>query len=325
VALYVQDTYEPTSDWTLKGGLRGTYFSRGNFWRFSPRLSVDYNLTSDVQLQAAYGRYHQFLTLETSQLFTAFDTWLMADAGVPPSYSDQVAVGVKAALGSDWQLEVEGYGRTMRGLFEQDPFLPDNAGVPYAERFHFGDGRAYGAEVLLRRQKGTLNGFLSYTLGRTERRFPNVNLSESGEPQYYSPNYDRTHSLTLAANYELTDHWRLTSTFNYNTGKPYTKPKLRYELVNDPFQAPTEARNVLVSPFNNARLPPYHRLDLGVARTGRLFGVADYELQMQVINAYARRNVWFYQYESDSNGTLDRSEVPQIPVPIPNLSLSLTF
>ena len=325
VALYVQDTYEPSSNWPLKGGLRGTYFSRGNFWRFSPRLSVDYDLTSDVQLQAAYGRYHQFLTLETSQLFTAFDTWLMADAGVPPSHSDQVAVGVKAALGADWQLEVEGYGRTMRGLFEQDPFLPDNAGIPYPERFHFGDGRAYGAEVLLRRQKGTLNGFLSYTLGRTERRFPNVNLSESGEPQYYSPNYDRTHSLTLAANYELTDHWRLSSTFNYNTGKPYTEPKLRYELVNDPFQAPTEARNVLVSPFNNARLPPYHRLDLGVARTGRLFGVADYELQMQVINAYARRNVWFYQYESTSNGTLDRSEVPQIPVPIPNLSLSLTF
>ena len=325
VALYVQDTYEPTSAWTLKGGLRGTYFSRGNFWRFSPRLSVDYNLTSSVQLQAAYGRYHQFLTLETSQLFTAFDTWLMADSGVPPSYSDQVAVGLKASLGADWQLEVEGYGRTMRGLFEQDPFLPDNAGVRYAERFHFGDGRAYGAELLIRRQKGTLNGFLSYTLGRTERRFPNVNLSESGEPQYYPPNYDRTHTLTLAANYELTDQWRLTSTFNYNTGKAYTEPKLRYQLVNDPFQPQTEARSVLVSPFNNARLPPYHRLDVGVARTGRLFGVADYEFQVQLINAYSRRNTWFYQYESEPDGTLDRTEVPQIPVPIPNLSLSLTF
>ncbi len=325
VALYVQDTYQPTSAWTLKGGVRGTYFSRGNFWRLAPRLSVDYNLTSDVQLQAAYGRYHQFLTLETSQLFTAFDTWLMANEGVPPSSSDQVALGVKASLGADWQLEVEGYGRTMRDLFEQDPFLPDNAGVPYPERFHFGDGRAYGVEVLLRRKEGTLNGFLSYTLGRTERRFPNINTNESGEPQYYPPNYDRTHSLTLAANYEVTDQWRLTSTFNYNTGKAYTKPKERYELVGDPFQPQVESRNVLVSPFNNARLPAYHRLDLGVARTGRLFGVADYELQVQAINAYSRRNIWFYQYTSESDGTLDRTETPQIPYPIPNLSLSLTF
>jgi hypothetical protein len=82
---------------------------------------------------------------------------------------------------------------------------------------------------------------------------------------------------------------------------------------------------VLVSPFNNARLPDYHRLDLGVARTGRFFGVADYKLQFQVINAYARRNIWFYQYQSEDDGTLDRTEVPQIPVPIPNLALSLTF
>jgi outer membrane cobalamin receptor len=325
VALYAQDTYAPTAAWTLKGGLRGTYFSRGNFWRLSPRLSAEYKLTPSVRLQAAYGRYHQFLTLETSQLFTAFDTWLMADDGVPPSSGDQVALGVNAEFGDAWRLEVEGYGRTMNGLFEQDPFLPDNAGIPYAARFHFGDGRAYGAELLLRRQEGRITGTLSYTLSRTERRFPNVNLSDVGSPQYYVPKFDRTHSLTLTSNYRLTEAWRLTGTFNYNTGQAYTRPTLRYELVNDPFQPRTESRGVLVSPFNNARLPNYHRLDLGVSRSGRFFGIADYELQIQVINAYARRNIWFYQYESESDGTLDRTEVPQIPVPIPNLSFSLTF
>jgi hypothetical protein len=179
--------------------------------------------------------------------------------------------------------------------------------------------------VLLRRQEGPLTGFLSYTLGRTVRRFPNVNLSEDGAPQYYTPKYDRTHSLTLAANYRLSDAWRLSGTFSYNTGQAYTRPELRYELVDDPFQPPTDGRNVLVSPFNNARLPAYHRLDLGVARTGRFFGIADYELQVQVINAYSRRNIWFYQYNTEDDGTLDRTEVPQIPVPIPNLSFTLTF
>ena len=324
VAVYAQDTYEPNGTWTVKGGLRGTYFSSGQFWRLSPRLSVDYNLTSSVQLQAAYGRYHQFLTLETSQIFTAFDNWLMTAGGVPPSYGDQIALGVKADLGNNIQLEVEGYGRTMRDLFEQDPFLPDEAGIPYDERFHFGDGRAYGLEVLLRRKKGDLSGFLSYTLGRTERRFPNINTNEAGEPQYYTPNYDRTHSLTLAANYALTDQWRLTSTFNYNTGKAYTEPRFRYE-VGGPFQSGPEQRNVFVSPFNNARLPAYHRLDVGVARTGQFFDFAEYELQFQVINAYSRRNIWFYQYNTDPDGSIDRTETPQIPVPIPNLSFSLTF
>ncbi len=324
-SVYIQDTYEPTSTWTLEGGLRGTYFSSGNFWRFAPRLSVDYNLTSSVQLQAAYGRYHQFLTLETSQIFTAFDTWLMADQGVSPSYGDQMAVGVKADLGRGIQLEVEGYGRTMRDLFEQDPYLPDNAGVAYADQFRFGDGRAYGLEVLMRRQEGRLNGFLSYTLGRTERRFPNVNTSESGEPQYYPPNYDRTHSLTLTGRYRLTDSWRLTSTFNYNTGSAYTEPSLRFERRHGPGQSGPQGDNVLISAFNAARLPAYHRLDVGVARTGTLFDVADYELQFQVINAYARSNTWFFSFQTEEDGTIERTEVPQIPLPIPNLAFSLTF
>jgi len=324
-AVYVQDTYEPTSSWTLKGGLRGAYFSGGNFWRLSPRLSVDYNLTSSVQLQAAYGRYHQFLTLETSQLFTAFDTWYMSDTGVAPSYGDQVAVGVKASLGRGVQLEVEGYGRTMRDLFQQDPFLADDAGVSYADQFRFGEGRAYGVEVLLRRQEGRLGGFLSYTLGRTERRFPNLNTDENGDPQYYPPNYDRTHSFTLAAKYQLTDAWRLSSTFNYNTGKAYTRPSQRFERSNGPGQSGPQGDNTFLSAFNSARLPAYHRLDVGVARTGQFFGGADYELQFQVINAYARRNVWFYQFPTDPDGTIERAEVPQIPVPIPNLSFSLTF
>jgi hypothetical protein len=327
-ALYVKDTYTPSPNWTLRGGLRATYFSEGNDVRLAPRLSVKHTLTPSVQLQAAYGRYNQFLTLETSQLFTAFDTWLMSDRGVAPSYGDQVALGVNARLGGAWRLEVEGFGRTMRDLFERDPFLPDVAGVPYAERFHIGDGRAYGMEVLLRRPEGRLNGFVSYTLSRTERRFPNVNESETGTPRYYPPNYDRTHDLTIAVNYHLTDHWRVSGTFNYATGRPYTRPEQRYEFVDSPFSFSPGAggtENVLVSPFNKARLPPYHRLDLGVARTGRFFGIADYELQLQAINAYSRRNIWFYQYETESDGTLSRSETPQIPIPVPNVSFSLTF
>ncbi|WP_272505844.1 TonB-dependent receptor [Salinibacter ruber] len=327
-ALYLKDTYTPTSDWTIRGGLRATYFSEGDYLRLAPRLSVEHDLTSSVQLQAAYGRYHQFLTLETSQLFTAFDSWLMTDEGLLPSYGDQIALGVNAQLGDAWRLEVEGYARTMRDLFELDPFLPDPAGVPYADRFQVGDGRAYGTEVLIRRPEGRLNGFLSYTLSRTERRFPNINRSEGGTPQYYPPNFDRTHELTLALNYHLTDQWRVSGTFNYATGQAYTRPEQRYELVDSPFSFSPGvggAQNVLVSPFNNARLPPYHRLDVGVARTGQFFGIAEYELQLQAINAYARRNVWFYQFENESDGTLDRNVTPQIPISVPNVSFSLTF
>ena len=322
---YVQDAYSPTDDWTFTAGLRASHFASGNFWRIEARLSVDYALTPSVRLQTAYGRYHQYLTLETSQLFTGFDTWLTTDEGVPPAYGDQFVAGIKTQPLPGWDLNVEAYARTMRDLFERDPFLPDVAGVPYAETFRFGRGRAYGGELLLRRNTGRLSGFLGYTLGRTERRFPQVNVSSSGTPQFYVPKYDRTHDLNLVLNYRLNDAWKLSSVFNYATGQAYTQPTFRYSLPNDPFQSSSVSRDVLISPFNGERLPAYHRLDIGATRTGRFFGVADYQFQVQLINAYSRRNIWFYFFEFEDDGSVTREEVPQIPVPIPNLSFSLTF
>ena len=82
---------------------------------------------------------------------------------------------------------------------------------------------------------------------------------------------------------------------------------------------------ILTPGYNNARLPAYHRLDVGLTRRGRFFGLADYMLQFQVLNAYARRNLWFYFFEFEREGTVKRNEVPQIPIPLPNLSFTLRF
>lgn len=325
LALFVQDTYRPTDLWRIRGGLRGTYFDQGNFWRLEPRLSVAYDLTPSLRLQAAYGRYYQFLTLETSELFTGFDSWLMTDDGVPPAFGDQWAVGVQTQWNSGWEVESEAYIRTMRDLFEQDPFLPDLSGLPYNETFRFGRGIAYGNEWIIRRNEGPVTGFVAYTLSRTERQFPDVNVNPQGQPNFYVPKFDRTHDLDVVLNYNLSDRWRATATFNYATGQPYTNPQFRYSLQDDPLQSDVSTRDVLVSPFNNDRLPAYHRLDLGVQRTGRFFGVADMELQFQLINAYGRENIWFYLFEFEDDGSVTRNTIPQIPVPLPNVALTLTF
>jgi hypothetical protein len=155
-------------------------------------------------------------------------------------------------------------------------------------------------------------------LGYTKRRFPNINNFE-----FFPPKYDRRHEMNVVVNFELTSRWRLTSVFNLASGQAYTEPSAQYKLIGNPIG--TEVRDVLVSPFNAARLPAYHRLDVGVSRLGRFFKIADSELQVQLINAYARRNVWFYFFEFDDDNTVKRNEIPQIPVPIPNISFTLRF
>ncbi|MEM1128210.1 MAG: TonB-dependent receptor [Bacteroidota bacterium] len=324
---YIQDQYQPTPQWTVTAGLRSTFFSEGDYFRLEPRLSVEHRPTEAVRIQAGYGRYYQFLTLITSQVFSAFDVWLTTDEGVPPAYGDQFVFGVKTALTPSVNVDVEGYYRTMEELFELDPFLPDAAGLDYNQLFHFGDGFAYGSEVLLEKTDGRLNGFLGYTFGVTKRRFPNLN-----DGLFYIPKYDRTHDLSLVANYDLASNWRFTAAFQYGTGQAYTEPEGRFRLTDNPFTS--VSTDVLVTSFNNRRLPDYHRLDVGFSRLGRFFGFADYELQLQVINVYSRRNVWFFFYEfSDqfaedplnAQSTVEVTEVPQIPFPIPNISLTLRF
>jgi hypothetical protein len=317
-SLYIEDIFRPTPSWMIRAGLRGNYFGSGRYARLEPRLSVEHQPDPALRLQLGYGRYYQFVTLITSELFSGSDIWLTTDDGVPPAYGNQFVAGAKTRPVENLNVDVEVYYRTMEDLFELDPFLPDVAGLEYREMFRFGRGFAYGTELFVEQTRGRINGFVGYTFGVTRRRFPGF---EDGK--LYAPKYDRRHDLKAVANFDIFRHWRFTGVFAYGSGQAYTEPSRQYKLVGNPLGS--AVKEVVWSPFNEARLPPYHRLDIGAARVGRFFGFADYELQLQVLNVYARRNVWFYFFGFEDDNTIDRTEIPQIPVPVPNISFTLTF
>ena len=324
-AFYAQETFRPNALWEITAGVRANYFDQGNYLRVEPRLSAEYKPFQRVRFQAGYGRYYQFLTLITSELFSAFDIWLTTDDGVPPAYGDQFVAGVKTTLGERTSLDVEVYYRTMEDLFYYDPYLPDVAGLDYADLFMFGDGYAAGFETLFNFGTGRFGGFLGYTFGTTRRRFPNFKKDLEGNPLFFAPKYDRTHDLNLVTNLDLGRErsWRLTSVLTYATGQAYTFPRGRAVTQDYPFNS--DGWSVFDSNYNNDRLAPYARLDIGATKRGGFFGFADYELQLQVINATARRNIWFYFWERQDDGTIEKNEVPQIPVPIPNIAFTLKF
>ncbi len=318
LSVYAQEIFRPKPDWQIQAGVRANYFDQGRYLRLEPRLSAEHRPDENIRLQLGYGRYYQFLTLISSELFSGFDLWLTTDDGVEPAYGDQFVAGLKTNIGADLQADVEVYYRTMRQLFQLDPFLPDAAGLAYSDLFTFGEGYAYGTELLLQKPKGRLNGFIGYTIGLTKRRFPDIN-----DFAYYPPKYDRRHEVNVVGNYSLSRKWSLTGVFNLASGQAYTEPASQYRLVDDPFTGGSV--DVLISPFNEARLPMYHRLDVGFARKGKFFRFAESELQLQLINVYNRRNIWFYFFEFEDDNTVTRNEIPQIPVPIPNVSFTVRF
>jgi hypothetical protein len=323
-SLYIQDKWSISEKWVATPGLRLTGFSEGSYLRLEPRLSVEFRPSERIRLQAAYGRYNQFLTLISNEAFTGFDVWLTTDEGVPPAYGNQYVVGAKTTPFDGYGLDVELYYRSMKDLFEPDPFLPDRAGLPYSETFRFGTGYAYGAEVFFERQIGNLTGFVGYNFSVTRRQFPNFNepLLQSGPARFYPPKYDRSHDLNVVLEYQLSDRWSTTLVFNYATGQAYTKPLGRTSA----FDFPTSSANLdqlIVGRVNASRLPPYHRMDIGFSRTGTFFGVGDAEWQLQLINAYSRRNIWFYNYDLSEN-PIENEAVQLLPL-LPTISYTLDF
>ncbi len=328
VSGYVQSKVR-RGGWIATGGVRTEVFRSltddktdtlepvaSTYVRVSPQAQLERTFGDDVVVQAAAGRYHQFLSLISNEAFSGFDTWVTTGVGVPPQASDQVSLGVKTKLTPAWRLDVEVYGRTLDDLFDTRPEVQDVAGLSYQDLFRFGEGYAYGAEVLLERGIGRVTGLVGYTIGVTRRRYPN----EPSFTAFFPPKYDRLHDLTLVANYQLGRGWKATLAGSYATGQAFTTPGGRYP-VGVPF-----GNGVLTGldtdRLNGSRLPDYHRVDLGFTKTGG-WSWADYQLQLQVVNVYSRRNLWFLTYDLDAN-PVTFSEVRQLPI-LPNVSLSLDF
>lgn len=222
---YLQDTWRPTERWKVIAGVRANYFSDGKYLRLEPRISAEHYLTDHITLQAAYGRYNQFFTLISNEAFSGFDLWLTAEDGVKPSYGDQVVIGAKTIPFKNYGFDIELYYRSMKDLFELDPFLQDAGGVDYPDLFRIGEGYAYGTEIMFEKRTGRLNGYIGYTLGSTWRKWPNFNVPLNSEDQsgrFYPPKYDRRQDVKLILNYNLSRKWKLTAGWVYGTGQAYT-------------------------------------------------------------------------------------------------------
>ena len=81
------------------------------------------------------------------------------------------------------------------------------------KELRIGKGKAYGIELMVKKNIGRINGFVNYTYSHAERTIPGINDGKT----YLSP-YDKPHNLKIALNYELSDKFSLSATWMYTTG-----------------------------------------------------------------------------------------------------------
>ena len=300
-----------------------TNYGRGeiyNTWSgLEPRLGVRYSFNDRSSVKAGYNRAFQYIHLASySDGGNPLDIWLPSSQMVKPQIANQYALGYfHSTLVRNQAIEtsVEAFYKSMDNQidFKDNAFLMLNPRIE--GEFRFGRAWAYGAELLIRKSEGRLNGWISYTWSRTLRQVAEIN---SGRP--YSASYDRPHNFNIVANYMLSPRVVLSATWVYSSGAAVTLPAGRFEYGNQVRPVYTER--------NGYRLPDYHRLDLGVTIRGR--NVPDRrfrgEWNISVYNAYYRKNTWMLDFRADVDqpGKVDAYKVYLFPI-IPAVTYNFNF
>ena len=184
-----------------------------------------------------------------------------------------------------------------------------------------GRGDAIGAEFLLKKNTGNWTGFLSYSVSKTTRQYPNIN---SGKEYLFE--YNRPNVISISASYKINEKLAFNLTWIYQSGLPYT-PAIGRQYT--PSLQPDDIGNyyyetLIYGERNSARMKDYHRLDLGLSYstlTKKRNNKAIWSFSLY--NAYNRRNPVFYYYNTTNTGEIYNPETSKEFKPISLYQLSL--
>jgi hypothetical protein len=283
------------------------------YYGIEPRINASYLIDQTSSFKASYNRINQYLhLLSNSNSGTPTDLWIASSPLVKPQIADQIALGYfKNFKDNAYEFSVETYYKYLQNQvdFEDGGSALNNPDVE--SDLTFGDGRTYGLELFLKKKKGDLTGWISYTLSKSERQFDDIN-----DGDWFSARQDRTHSLSVVGMYQLSERWSLSSSFIYYTGEAVTFPVGKYfvdgALVN------------LYGDRNSERMPDYHRLDFGATYTIKDTDKFYSDLNFSIYNAYNRKNAYSIDFGLDEAGNTQATQLSLFGI-VPSLTWNFQF
>jgi hypothetical protein len=154
----------------------------------------------------------------------------------------------------------------------------------------FGNSTSKGLEVMVKIPEGKINGWVSYTLSKTDRSFADINNGNT-----YLAYYDKPHNIAIVLNYEISPRTTFSANWVYYTGSPVTFPTGRAEIGGKIVP--------IYSDRNAYRMPDYHRLDLSLTLKSKTKPNRKWssEWNFSIYNAYGRKNSWAISFKQDKN------------------------
>ncbi len=241
---FAEAIWRPTPNWLIRPGIRGDVYRDPTATKPStdPRLTVRYKLgerdlpdvkpgsdDAAIWLKGSAGIYHQPPRFVVP--LPGLDE-MPLKYGLLKSY--QTSLGAEMPLGHRFELSTEGFYNYMDptifdlsinaatlGTVANPTLIPtqvvttQDPAQMYIDRLTKPQtGRAYGLEILLRRQaQSGVFGWISYTLSRSER---------DRDGQWAAYDFDRTHIINVVAGLPLRRNWDVGVRMQYQSGLPAT-------------------------------------------------------------------------------------------------------
>ena len=236
-----------------------------SFQNFEPRFSLSYLINDETSVKMSYNRMVQYLhLLSNTSSPTPLDIWTPSGPFVKPQLLNQFAIGYfKSIQDGSYSLETEAFYKDIENRIDYINGANLVANNEIETVILNGQAKAYGLEILLKKNEGNFKGWLAYTLSKSEQQTPGRSENEPGinAGEWYNTTFDKTHDISLNGSYEVSKKWTFNANFLFQTGQPTNYPVGQYEIsgLNVPIYDDNRR--------NADRLPAYHRLDISATLT----------------------------------------------------------
>lgn len=342
-AAYISDEWKAGNKFTLLYGLRlsslfllgpgtfKTYDASGNatssatyssgqlvksYVNLEPRLSASYMLDDENSLKFSYNRNTQNIhLLSNSTSNTPTDLYEMSSNNIKPEIADQVSTGwFRNFKDNTYEFSAEIYYKWLQNQIDYKDGAQLLVNQDVESQLVYGSGRAYGLELFLKKKYGRFNGWVGYTLSRTEDKFAAIN-----DGKYFPATQDRTHDLSIVGIYKLNERWSFSSDFVYSTGNAVTFPTGKYNVGG--------LTTFSYSERNGYRMPSTNRLDIGATLEGKPHKKYHSSWTFGIYNVYAHRNPYIITFQDSKTvpNTTEAQETSIFGTRIPSITWNFKF
>jgi hypothetical protein len=277
--------------WQIDGGIHLdaiTLMKGGGTENIQPRINVSRSLFDNWKVRLSYGEFTQnFITVNNEDdVVSIFDTWIHIPPGLKPELAIHYVAGIDGNILPELSLNLQSYYKDYRSLVvynrdKIDAFDPD-----YIEA----RGNSYGAELLMRYSVPFVDLYGAYSWSRTF-------ITSQGST--YPPSYDRQHTVNLLAEFHILDNLEANVRWELGSGFPFTQSVGYYDRLSltdfylQPFVFESGTPYISLGAKNAARLPAYHRMDIGLNYRFRVFSIKG-RAGVNIINVYDHQNIFYF-------------------------------